>query len=194
MPQQSRASQQSAETNARFIRELIGGVFRSIALTVEIFLHRDFGVGYVGCGLFGIVVMLVFANHFAGQDLRPLMGFMVAYGVRWLIVAVCVGIRYWSGKDLEHSQYNGQPYLWRLLPSWKEETFKHVEALAMILLGYGVRCLNRPLGDYLMIASSLAFLRIYNLVARQRDRAIAMNDRVIEQQIVADRFRDMQGS
>jgi len=193
MPQPSRASQQSAQTNGRFVLELIDGVARSIALTVEIFLHRDFGAGYVGCGFIGVVVMLGFAIHFADQDLRPLMGFMLIYGVRWLVVAIVTAIRYWSGKDMQHSQYNGEPYLWRFLSNWKETSFKHLEGLVLILLGYGVRCLNRPLGDYLMIASSMAFLRVYNLVAQQRERAIAMNDRTIETQIVADRFRDMRG-
>jgi hypothetical protein len=192
MPQPSRASQQSAETNARFIVDLIDGVGRSVALTVEIFLHRDFGAGYVGCGVIGIAVMLGFAIHFADQDLRPLMGFMAVYGLRWLFLAILAAIRYWRGKDMQHSHYNGEPYLWRFLPDWKETSFKHLEALVMILLSYGVRCLNVPLGDYLMIASSMALLRVYNLVARQRHRAIAMNDRTIETQIVADRFRDMQ--
>jgi hypothetical protein len=52
--------------------------------------------------------------------------------------------------------------------------------------------LNRPLGDYLMFAASFVLLRGYNLAMQRRERAVAMNDRVIEQKIVAERFREMQ--
>ena len=62
----------------------------------------------------------------------------------------------------------------------------------MILLGYGIHHLNRELGDYLMLAASLVFLRAHNLVVERRSRAIEMNDAVIEQKLIADRFRDMQ--
>jgi hypothetical protein len=147
----------------------------------------------VGCGFMGMVIIFVFSLFFVGQDLRPLHCFLVAYGVLWLIATVSMLIRCWHGKDTVHSKYTGLPYLWRLLPNWKEVNVKHLEALAAILLGYGVHYLNRPLGDYLMMAASLVFLRGYNHAVQQRDRAIEMNDAVIEQQLVAERFRDMQG-
>jgi hypothetical protein len=169
----------------------VEGLVRAIALTVEVFLHYGFGCRYVGCGFMGIVVILAFALHFPDQNLHPLLCYMVAFGALWLIATVSMLIRVWRGKDTVHSKYTGRPYLWRLLPNWKEMNVKHLESLAVILLGYGVHYLNRPLGDYLMIAASLVFVRGYSLAIQQRDRAVAMNDAVIEQQIVAERFRDM---
>ncbi len=43
-----------------------------------------------------------------------------------------------------------------------------------------------------MLAAALVFMRAYNLVVQQRDAAIQMNDRAIEQRQVAERFREMQ--
>jgi hypothetical protein len=192
MQKQSQQPQQASQATSRVIAELIEGVARSICLTVEVFLHRGFGSRYVGYGLVGTVVIFVFSLFFAGQDIRPLFCFLVAYGVLWLIATAGTLIRRWRGKAMVHSRYTGFPFLCRLLPNWKEENVKHLEALAMILLGYGIHHLNRPLGDYLMMAAALVFLRGYNLAAQQRDRAVEMNDSVIEQQLVAERFRDMQ--
>jgi hypothetical protein len=138
-----------------------------------------------------MVVIYAFSFLFAPQDLRPLFYFMTVYGLRWLIVAVAVTIRYWRGKDVLHSQYNGRPYLCRFFPHCKEVSAKHLEALAAILLGWGVHHFNRPLGDYLMLAASLVFLRVYGLAAHQRRIVVEMNDRMVQQQLIADRFREL---
>lgn len=194
MRQQSLSEQRAAQLNARILADLVEGLTRSIALTVEVFLHRGFGAGYIGCGFMGVVVMYLFTLCFPDQDPRPLLWFSAAYGVLWLIAMVKTLIRYWSGKDRVHSKYTGRPYLWRLLPTWKELNVKQLEALAAILLGYGVHHLNRELGDYLMLAASLVFLRVHNLVVQQRSRVVEMNDAVIEQKLIADRFRELQES
>jgi hypothetical protein len=194
MPQQSQRSQQPSPVASQLVIGLVEGVIRSTALTVEIFLHRGFGVRYIDCGLLGMVVMFVFAMCFPDQNTRPLLCFMAVYGVVWLITTICTLIRFWRGKNVVHSLYTGRPFLWRLLESWREQNVKYVEALLVILLGYGVHHLNRPLGDYLMVAASVVLLRGYNIAAQRRLRAMEMNDSVIEQRLVAERFRDMQGS
>jgi hypothetical protein len=161
-------------------------------MTMEVFLHCDFGNYYVGCGLLGMVVIFVFTAFFPDQDPRPMVLFMAAYGVRWLVVAIKTGIKYWRGKGLVHSRYSGRPYLWRLLPDWKETNVKYVEGLAVMLLGWLVHFYLRPFGDYLMTAAALVMMRGYTFDMDQRDRAVEMNDSVIETQMVAERFRDMQ--
>jgi hypothetical protein len=166
---------------------------RSIALTVEVFLHHSFGVRYVDCGFLGVVVLFFFAGFFPGQNPLPLYGYMVVYGLLWLIAGIGALRRRWSGKNIMHSKYTGHPYLWRLLPSWKEENVKQVEVLPVILLGYGVHHLNRPLGDYLMMAATLVFFRGYNLALQRRERVMEMNDHAIEQRLIAERFREIQG-
>ena len=192
MQQRTQNPQPQSPENGQLLACLVEGIARAIALTVEVFLHRGFGCRYVGCGMMGTGIIFVFAEFFPTEDPRPILCFLIAYAVLWLIATVGVLIRHWRGNDPVHSRYTGRPYLWHLLPGWKEENVKHLEALAVILLGYGVHFLNRPLGDYLMFAASLVFLRGYNLAATRRSRAVEMNDSVIDQRLVAQRFRDMQ--
>jgi hypothetical protein len=163
-------------------------------LTVEVFLHRGFGSRYVDCGFMGIIVIFFFAQWFPDQNPCFLYCYMIAYAVLWIIAGIGAIKRWWRGKCNVHSRYSGHPYLWSLLPGWKEENVKHLEALAVILFGYGVHYLNRPLGDYLMFAAGLMFLRGYNMAAQRRERVVEMNDRAIEQRLDAERFRELQES
>ena len=176
-----------------FIAEMIVGLARAIAMTIEVFLHCDFGHFCVGCGLMGVFIIFMFTSVFPGQNPYPMFLFGVVYGVRWLFISVPTVIRYWRGKNLPHARYNGRPYLWTLLSSWKEMNVKHLEAAMVIALGFGVHYLNRPLGDYLMCAALLVLARGYHFDTQQRDRAVTLNDCVIEQEMIVERFRDMRG-
>jgi hypothetical protein len=182
----------AAQLNERIFADLVGGLARSVALTVEVFLHSGFGAGYIGCGFMGVVVMFVFTLCFPDQNPLPVLWFSVAYGVLWLVAAIKTLARYWSGRDRVHSKYTGRPHLWRLLPDWKEDNIKKLEALAVILVGWGVHYFSRELGNYLMLAALLVFLRVHNIVVQQRSRVVEMNDAVIEQKLIADRFREIQ--
>jgi hypothetical protein len=182
-----------SDLGPQLIGELIEGIGRSICLTLEVFTRRGFGSRYVGCGFMGVVVIFLFSLFFPGQDIRVLLGFAVLYVIFWLIAFVNAGIRRWRRLEKMHSLYNGRPHIWRFLPNWKEKNVKHVEALAAILFGFGVHLLNRPLGDFLMIAAIFVFLRGYNDGIRVRDRAIRMSDALIEQKVVAEQFREIRG-
>jgi len=191
MPQRT-SNQQRPNPDVHLIGELVEGAGRSLALSVEVFLHRGFGSGYVGCGQLAFLVMFLFAKFFPDQDMRPLIFFAGMYGVLWFIATINVLIRWWRGIRSTRSRYNGRPHLWKLLPSWKEMNVKHLESLLVILLGYGVHHLNRPLGAYLILAGVFVFLRGYSVASMMRQRAVELNDAVIEQKEVAEQFRQMQ--
>lgn len=176
----------------RMFIEMIQGMIRAVCLSIEVFFRRDFGTNYIGSGFMGVVAMWIFSMFFPPQDFAPLMYFSILYCAVWLVALTCTMIRYWRGKDRLHSKYSGRPFLWRLLPRWKEENVKHLDAAIALLLGYGVHHLNIPLGDYLMTAASVVLLRDYAIGSDQRTRAVEMNDRVIEQKLVAEKFRSMQ--
>jgi hypothetical protein len=53
---------------------------------------------------------------------------------------------------------------------------------------------ERPLGVYLIIAGVCLFISVSMSELQFEQRAAAMNDQVIEQQYVAERFREMQGN
>jgi hypothetical protein len=146
MPQQAKPEQRP-NPDTQFVAGLVEGVGRSLALSVEVFLHRGFGSGYVGCGLLAFVIMFLFAQFFfPDQDVRPLGVFAGIYGVLWFIAAINVLIRWWRGVQTTHSRYNGRPHLWAAVPSWKEMNVKHLESLLVILLGYGIHHPKPPPG------------------------------------------------
>jgi hypothetical protein len=179
--------------NSNWFGEVIGGLYRAVCLTVEVFVHRTFGYRYVGAGLAGVVILLAFSTLFPNDDPLPLLCFTGAYLILWIMATASLLIRRWRSRDRQHSHYTGRPWLWQwLLPSWKEDNFKHLEAIAIGLLGTAIHPWTHPLGDYLVMAASMVLARNYCLAVRQRDQAIAMNDMVIEQQMVVDRFRDLQ--
>jgi hypothetical protein len=88
--------------------------------------------------------------------------------------------------------YCGAPHLWRLLPGWREEYVKHVEAIALIGLGFGVRWLNHPMGNYLIFAASLMLIRSVKLAYDLHRRVVDMQDSALEQKYVAEQFKRYQ--
>ena len=128
------------------IAAMLQGLFRGTLLTVEVFLHRGFGFRYLNCGIMGIVGIMAFAQCFPHDDTRFLYGYMAAFGVLWLVAGINVLRRGWRGGNHMHCRYSGEPHLRRLLPYWREENVKHLEAIAVILLGFAIHYLKPALG------------------------------------------------
>ena len=112
----------------------------------------------------------------------------------WLVALINVWIRRWRGDYAVQWRYTGRPHLCRLLPNWREVNVKQVEALLAMGVGYAVCWVNRPLGHYLLLASTFVLLRAYSFASHLRHRAVELNDSVLQEQIVAERFREMQES
>jgi hypothetical protein len=191
MPQQGE-KQPVLNKDAHLVGEIIEGLARSTALSVEAFLHRGFGSSYIGCGLGAFLVMYVFSTFFQGDDLRPMAIFAGLYGIVWLIAGINALIRRWRKMERVHSRYNGRPHLCRLLPGWQELNVKHLESLLVLFVGFVIWILNRPLGDYLMMAGVFVLVRGYFVASALRDRAVELNNAVIEQREIAEQFRQMQ--
>ncbi|HEY1685904.1 MAG TPA: hypothetical protein VGG19_14160 [Tepidisphaeraceae bacterium] len=192
MPKGPGQSDFAGQASAQLLAGIIEGIGRGAALTVEVFLHSDFGCYYVGCGVGGLIAMFLFlAFLFPQQNPYPMFIFMGVYAIRWGFVGIRAFIQYWRGKELLHSRYNGHPYLCRLLPEWKEVNVKYVEAIIALAGSYGLHFLYRPLGYYLMAASGLVLLRILSYDRDIKDRAIDLNDSIIDQELLVDRFREM---
>src|ERR1700733_4601957 len=124
--------------DARLVGELIQGIGRSLALTVEVFLHRGFGHRYIGSGFLGVVLIFLFSCWFPPQEVQPLLVFGAIYGLVWFLSSIGVLIRYWRGRRNVHSLYTGQPFLCRVLSSWKEMNVKQIEGVGVILFGVAV--------------------------------------------------------
>ncbi len=168
-------------------------LLRSIAVTVEVFLHRRFGSRYVGLqGVLGIVMILVFAAIIPAPGTWGLIIFLFAYLKACLYARAGVLWRKLQGQECDHTLYSGYPYLMRVLPRWNELTVKRlVEPALVFLVGCAVAHFIPALALYLFIAAGALFMTVNQAEAYERRRAEVMRDSVIEVQQRAERVRSM---
>lgn len=164
------------------------------ALSVEVFLRRDFGSRYIGAyGALVPIIILLQAMMWERQDLTPLFLFC------GLFLLFCGAARLdalWRARrgEMNHTYYSGSPILKKFLPCCSEATVKKfVEPLFVFGVGMLLGDWNPPLGVYMCFASACLLVRVHHAEMCLRRRAAEMNDAVLEQEDVAQRFRDLRG-
>ena len=104
---------------------LIAFTARSLAVTVEVFLHRSgsFGERYFGmqAGM-GFLLILFYPIFWEGYDASSLLWFMSAYW--FMIVCARIGtfVRRQRGGAQPHTRYTGYPRVLRLFRRMSEQT------------------------------------------------------------------------
>jgi len=168
-------------------------VMEALATSVAVFLHYDFGKRYFGSqAALVLLIVPLFALFFPHDNVGPLFGFVVVY---FCAVALHRGRRLtgrtkWAG----HSYYNGRPRLADLQPTWNESFIKRIiEPIFVISVGYGISRVNVPLGSYVAVAGFCLFFMESLNATLLADRAMDLNDAVLEQQHLAERFRQTRG-
>jgi len=188
MPQQKQSALESARTG------LAVGLFicRSLSVSVEVFLHRGMGERYLGLQAAAVLLLVpLYSLVWPGYDLRPLMLFLLAYLVMCCLARVSSIAHRLAGEHC-HSHYTGWPRGIKPGAKCSELTVKRVVEPAIVMAaGFLLRQVNPPLGTYLMLAGGSLFISVSASETEQRTRALDMNDAVINQEQVADRFRDM---
>jgi hypothetical protein len=169
-------------------------VMETWAVSVEVFLHRRIGARYIGMqGLAVILLVPIYFLVWQENDCTPMLWFMLAF------LGMCCIAR---GKTLVqsrqnspvHSRYSGEPILWRFFPRLSEERVKQcVEPPVVFAAGLLLCAVSEPLGVYLMIAAACMFFIVSANIAWWRQRSIDLHDSVIEQQQIAERFRELRG-
>jgi hypothetical protein len=164
------------------------------AVAVEVFLHRRFGERYLG-GQAAAVLLLIplYCLGWQGYNLQPMFQLWVAYLLMCLLHRVDGLVARWRG-ERGHSYYTGWPHAIWLLRWMNEVTIKRlIEPLLLLGGGYLLRQENAPLGTFLMIGGACLFLSVTLAEQQERARTLDLNDAVIDQQQVAERFRAMRG-
>jgi len=163
------------------------------AVTVEVFLHSRFGERYIGMEAAAALVLIpVFGLFWPDSDLLPLMQFLGVYLFMCLLARIGMTARRLRG-DREHSRYTGFPHLLRLFRLLPEEAVKRfVEPFFVMCAGVVSYDFNEPLGGYLMFAAVCLFISTNLDDMWTRTRALDISDAVMEQQVTAQRFREMQ--
>jgi hypothetical protein len=187
--QQSSGPSHAATMNA------LGFVFRTWATSVEVLLHKRVGDRYLGLQAAAVLLLIpIYAMFWPGYDLRPLMWFLPVYlgGVAIARLDVLTGKR--NGLRI-HSFYSGYPRCMNRKTKMTElQCKRYFEPLYVASIGLGLYLLGeQPLGVYFMIAGACLFISVSMAQLQFEQRAKAMNDQVIEQEYVAERFREMRG-
>lgn len=168
--------------------------FRSLAVSLEVFLHHGFGERYLGLPVLGaLVAMFIWLSMFPGHDTRPMMMFMSLYFGACVLARVSIFRRRKRGPAV-HSLYTGRPWLMAIVPKLSEISVKRYIEMPLAFLG-GVFLLpvNQPLGSYVMAASIALIACVDADLEADRRRAQDMYDGYLDQQNVAERFRRMRG-
>jgi hypothetical protein len=176
------------------LHRLVSAIVRGGAVSVEVFLHRRFGLRYLSTfGPLAAGMMLIYAAFVPVQEARPFFVYVVSFGVCWLLLTIETWLRFWRG-DNEHSGYGGFPRLLRRSLAFKEYRVKQLaEPMLVGIAGYCALELNRPLAIYVIFAAGCLFLS--NAVQRRNEtrEAMMLHDATLEQQHRVNRFREIHG-
>lgn len=187
--QQASGPSHAAASNA------LGFVFRAWATSVEVLLHKRVGDRYLGVQAAAVLLLIpIYCLFWPGYDLQPMMGFLVVYLCGVAIARSDVLSRKRNEVRI-HSFYSGFPRCMNGKTKMTEVQCKRFfEPLYTASIGLGLYALGeQPLGVYLMIAGACMFITVSMSLMEFEQRAAAMNDQVIEQELLAERFREMRG-
>lgn len=167
---------------------------RTCATSLEVILHKGMGRRYLGLQAAAALLLIPFYSlAWSEYDLRPLMCFLVVYIVMCFFARVDGLLRGRRGAQ-QHTFYSGWPRLMGTSTKICELTFKRfVEPALALAFGFALRQVDPPLGTYLMIGGVCLFISVSAAEVAGRERASDMNDAVLEQEWIAERFRDMRG-
>jgi hypothetical protein len=170
-------------------------IFRSIAVTVEVFLHRDFGARYIGTqGFVGLLVIFFFAAFVGVPGTGGLMVFLMAYLFVSFVARLQIDRRKRCGLDPQHSRYTGWPYLMPLFPRCSELTVKRfIEPAFVAIVAAVVMNFVPALGLYLLMAAGVLFTMVNHDEAQEQQRIQNMQDSFIDARDRTERFRSGNG-
>lgn len=166
---------------------------QSLAAPLEPFLRHRFGPRYFGVpSTIGLFIIPMWMLLWPDEDPRPIMGFWLLFILVQLIARIeCVGLA--ARGHLIHTRYNGHPRLAAIFRKVPERTLKSThEPWLAIFAGVLALTFSAPLGSYLIAAGVCLAVCASVGEAVDRARALQLHDAWIEQQILAERFREMQ--
>lgn len=166
---------------------------RVLSAPVEVFLRTGFGSRYFGLpslvAVFAIPLWMLFWPGESGSGIMLFWSLYLLMQLRaWVESARMV-----ARGEIVHTRYNGWPRLARCFRRHGEREIKGAaEPLVVFGIGIGLLPLSLPLGSYLMTASVALAVNHGLMEAVERARALEINDALIEQRSLSEKFRGMQ--
>jgi hypothetical protein len=168
-------------------------VSRVVAAPVEVVIRTRFGSQYFGLpALLGLFMMPAWVLFWPDADVRGLMWFWAVHVLMQFRARLEV-FRMLRRHEIVHTRYNGRPRLLRILRWMDERQIKAIgEPVFVFLCGVFMMPLSQPLGSYLMVAAFCLGLNHSVIESVEQARALQLNDARIEQESIAERFREIQ--
>ena len=163
-------------------------------LPLELSLHNanTFGVRSVGPRAGGaVLLMFLFVAFHPGENVLPLICFMIAVIPLSIFAQISATVRHWRGERIL-SRYNGRPYVMWLLPHVNEVTIKRLEPFVALVAGCVIHHFNHTLGAFLITAAFSLGVRIGIEHHVNWTRSMDMNDAIIEQTMAMEGIRKLQ--
>lgn len=180
---------QQAQTAANILMFIA----RVLATPLEVCLRRGFGTKYFGFQALGALVAVgLWASMWQGADSHPVIWFW------WFMVIMFVRAKRESARMTAdggtiHTRYNGWPRLASIFKRMPEAKVKAVaEPGVSLIAGVVLLSLSEPLGSLLIVCAIALGVVQSTIEAAEHARASELNDALIEQQGLAERFREMQ--
>lgn len=166
---------------------------RALASPLEVMLRTGFGSRYFGLpsllALFAVPMWMLFWPE---HDPRPIIGFWLLFLVMQLRARLET-VRMLRRGVFVHTSFNGRSRLAAIFRRMPEVRIKgEIEPWLAVIAGMLALGFSQPLGSYLMVAGFSLGLVAGTIESVERARALSMNDARIEQQSLAERFREMQ--
>lgn len=165
---------------------------QALAAPVEPILRSRFGSRYFGLpSLLGFLAVPMWMLAWPGEDPGPLLTFW-ALAIAMQLVARVQAFRMMVRGDIVHSRFNGYPRLARVLKRTPQHRI-NAAVEPWLVMGVGVLLLavSEPLGSFLMASGASLAIVAGVIEAAQRRRALSMHDAWLEQQELAERFREI---
>jgi hypothetical protein len=188
--QQSESPFQSMQATAA----LMAWLARIFSTPVAVLLHEEYGWRFLGfTGPLAVLPFLILPAFFPKEAPWPILTLLALYIGRCTWVRIKQISQRWRRiPPKNHTRYAGTPWLLRLRPQWREETALWMEALGVLVLGFGTWWLNRPLGLFLILAALGHALWLAIQMTYSANQTLDMHDNAVAQQAVAERFRETQ--
>jgi hypothetical protein len=168
-------------------------LMQTLATSIQVFIRGGFGARYLGLNAAAVLVIVpLFFTFKRVTDFREIGFYLAGYVVMCCLHRHGIKLRLKRG-DVWHSYYDGKPVLKRFFPRLKcsEITFKRwIEPF--LVLGAGLLWArgNEPIGTYLMLCGASIACLTHMSQVQDEVRLNDLNDSVIEQRTLAERFRD----
>lgn len=180
------------ELTGHLVTGLLKYIIRTWATAVEVFVRRDFGSEYLGNQAASVILLIpVYIVFSEGFDPRPMLGYLGIY----LFLCFCHRINVFRRTrrgEYGHRFYNGASIFQRWLPMFSESTMKRVIEPIIV---FGIAAAMMPyfptVGLFLIGGAFCSSVLMLEWQIRIDRRARDMNDAVIEQEAVTQRFREM---